>query len=53
MKVRTFIKLLKENFHARLQQKTGWGKNEVWEEFLAAIAVALVDMIDSGEEDAD
>lgn len=37
MKTSEFIHKLKEIFHQKLQRKTGWGKDEVFEEFKDSI----------------
>lgn len=37
-----FIKNLMKSFKERIEQKTGWGKAEVWIEFIEAIVDASV-----------
>lgn len=32
-----FVKKLKERFHQRLQERTGWGKNDLWVVFLETL----------------
>ena len=36
------IKEVRKEFEARLERKTGWGKNEVMQEFDQAISVAIL-----------
>ena len=43
---KSFIKILRENFEKRLQQKTSWGKNEVIQEFEKALIEAIVEFVD-------
>ena len=40
--MRDFVEKLNAEFHRRLQKKTDWGKDEVWQEYLQALAVAAI-----------
>ena len=40
--VQEFVENLNAEFRRRLQKKTGWGKDEVWQEYLQALAVAAI-----------
>jgi DNA-binding NarL/FixJ family response regulator len=40
--IQEFIEHLVEDFMKRLERKTGWGKNEVREEFLQSLAAAAI-----------
>lgn len=44
--IKKFAKLLEEKFVARLQAKTGWGRNDVMVEFRAALNEALMEMLE-------
>lgn len=44
---RKLIELIKTKFKERLQAKTGWGRNDVIAEFEAAVADALLEMLDA------
>lgn len=44
--IRKFSKLLEEKFVARLQAKTGWGRNDIMVEFRAALNEALMEMLE-------
>ena len=37
-----FVENLNAEFRRRLQKKKGWGKDEVWQEYLQALAVAAI-----------
>lgn len=41
------IELITQKFKARLQVKTGWGRNDVIAEYEAAVNEALLEMIDA------
>ena len=43
------IKRLFKGFKGRLDQKTGWGRVEVWKEFQGALSIALGDALDHSE----
>lgn len=45
----TFIDTLKASFKERIDVKTGWGKGEVWVEFIEAIVDASVEVADGVE----
>jgi hypothetical protein len=36
----SFVATLQHEFQERLNRKTGWGKNEVWQEFQNALVAA-------------
>ena len=40
--MRDFVEKLNAEFLRRLQKKTGWGKDEVYQEYLQALAVAAI-----------
>ena len=40
--VQEFVENLNAEFHRRLQKKTGWEKDEVYQEYLQALAVAAI-----------
>jgi hypothetical protein len=40
------LELIKKNFEARLQAKTGWGRNDVMAEFNAAVMESLLEMME-------
>ena len=40
--VQDFVEKLNAEFLRRLQKKTGWGKDEIWQEYLQALAVAAI-----------
>ena len=40
--VQEFVENLNAEFLRRLQKKTGWGKDEVYQEYLQALAVAAI-----------
>ena len=40
--VQEFVENLNAEFLRRLQKKTGWEKDEVWQEYLQALAVAAI-----------
>ena len=42
MEKKEFIEKLKEVFYAKLQRKTGWGKDEVFNEFKDAIIEVII-----------
>ena len=44
---RKLIELIKTKFKERLQAKTGWGRTELLAEFDAAVADALLEMLDA------
>ena len=44
---RKLVELIKKHFKARLQAKTGWGRNDVMVEFEAAVNDALLEMMDN------
>jgi hypothetical protein len=44
--IKKFATLLEEKFMARLQAKTGWGRNDVMIEFRAALSEALMEMLE-------
>jgi hypothetical protein len=41
------VELIKKNFEARLQTKTGWGRNDVMAEFNAAVTESILEMLDA------
>lgn len=43
---KTLVDKLTDAFYRRLQAKTGWGRNEVFREFQAAVAEALAALLD-------
>lgn len=43
----TFIKLLRDNFSARISAKTGWGKNELMMVFERAVIDTMTQTMDS------
>lgn len=43
------FKAIKEKFFERLNRKTGWGKEEVKQEYINATNEVLVDFIESTE----
>lgn len=45
-----FIRKLKSEFKQRLEQKTGWGRTEVWVIFIESIVEAL-SAADEGKEE--
>ena len=44
--IKKFATLLEEKFVARLQAKTGWGRNDIMVEFSAALSEALIEMLE-------
>ena len=44
--IKKFATLLEEKFMARLQVKTGWGRNDIMVEFRAALNEALMEMLE-------
>lgn len=40
------IALIREKFHAKLQGKTGWGKNDVMVAYDQAVTEALLELMD-------
>ncbi len=40
-----FVELLREEFHKRLERKTGWGKEELKLEFERAVSAAIVRLV--------
>lgn len=44
--IKKFATLLEEKFVARLQSKTGWGRNDIMVEFRAALNEALMEMLE-------
>lgn len=43
------VDLIRQKFEARLQAKTGWGRNDVMVEYDKAVAEALLEMLDQSE----
>jgi hypothetical protein len=43
--INNFSKRLDRRFHARLQEKTSWGKNEVYAQFREALIDTLMEMV--------
>ena len=44
--IKKFATLLEGKFMARLQAKTGWGRNDIMVEFRAALNEALMEMLE-------
>lgn len=44
--IKRFAQLLEEKFVARLQAKTGWGRNDIMVEFRAALSEALMELLE-------
>jgi hypothetical protein len=40
------IELIREKFKARLAAKTGWGRNDIMEQFELALNEALLELMD-------
>lgn len=40
------LDLIKEKFQARLQAKTGWGRNDIMVEYQSAVNDALIELMD-------
>jgi hypothetical protein len=45
----TLLKAIEQNFEARLQKKTGWGKNEVMQEYKEAVLEVVLDSMDKSK----
>jgi hypothetical protein len=45
--IKKFAKSLEEKFVARLQARTGWGRNDIMIEFRAALNEALMELLDA------
>jgi hypothetical protein len=45
----TLLKSIEQNFEARLQKKTGWGKNEVMQEYKEAVMEGVLEFIDKSK----
>lgn len=41
------LALIKEKFTARLSTKTGWGRNDILEQYNLAVNDALIELMDS------
>jgi hypothetical protein len=42
---------IKEKFKAGLQEKTGWGRNDVWSLFETCVSEAAVEVLDDKESE--
>lgn len=40
-----FAETLEENFSKRMEKKTGWGKNEIMQEFQRAVAQTSLELV--------
>ena len=41
---------IEELFRARLSTKTGWGRNDVLDEYRAAVSEAILELLDSQDK---
>lgn len=46
MKTKELLKRIEELFHEKLQEKTGWGRNDVKSAYQAAVNEALMELAD-------
>ena len=44
------IKLLETKFKEKLQAKTNWGRNDVWNEFQKAISETAIELLDKSNK---
>ena len=50
MKISIYRQRLRDEFYARLQRKTGWGREEVKKEFEEAGETVVLEMLEEKEE---
>ena len=51
--VHNVVMNISDEFHKRLQKKTGWGKNQVFEEFKSSVINVLSKIVDEQAEKDD
>lgn len=49
---RKLVLKIRDIFHAKLQAKTGWGRNEIMELYNASVNEALLELMDEVGRDA-